>query len=94
VCGIGFDTSYDLKYGFDEATLKECPVCRRIKDVGMLVAGKRLLKAYGLDVLEVIEGNVLPPAVVVEAPKPKVKVDSIDERFEKSFGELAKHMKS
>jgi hypothetical protein len=35
----------------------DCPVCRSIDDVGPLEAGKRLMKQYGADVLDVIEGH-------------------------------------
>jgi len=35
----------------------DCPVCRSIDDVGPLEVGKRLMKQYGVDVLDVIEGN-------------------------------------
>lgn len=38
----------------------DCPVCRRIDEIGMLEVGKRLFKQYGADVLEVIEGHALP----------------------------------
>ena len=42
-------------------THKDCPVCTRIDEVGLLTAAQRLYKQYGADVLEVIEGHQLPP---------------------------------
>lgn len=80
ICGIGFDSNVP-NFGMDDAKLKECPVCRRIKDVGFEVAGKRLYKVYGVDVLEVIEGH--------ELPKPEVPKTSLDEDFNKAFKELS-----
>jgi hypothetical protein len=41
-------------------TYKDCPVCTRIDEVGLLTAAQRLYKQYGADVLEVIEGHKLP----------------------------------
>jgi len=41
-------------------TYKDCPVCTRIDEVGLLTAAQRLYKQYGADVLEVIEGHQLP----------------------------------
>jgi hypothetical protein len=82
ICGIGYDAS--LKYGLDAKTLKECPVCSRIVDVGLPAAGKRLYAMYGGDVLEVIEGN-MSPAV---AAKPICPENDLDKAFRDSFREL------
>lgn len=79
VCGIGFDTN--LKYGLDEATLKECPVCRHITDVGLETAGKRLYTKYGGEVLRVISGTYKSP------PKRKTVAD-LDREFKTAFKEL------
>ena len=57
VCGIGYDSSM---IRMDAKVLSDCPVCVHMRDVGWSLAGKRLYTAYGPDVLEVIEGNVLP----------------------------------
>lgn len=77
VCGIGFDTK--LQYGLDEAALKKCPVCRRIVDVGMEIASKRLYTHYGAEVLRVIAG----------IPKPKAKpAENLDHKFREVFTEL------
>ena len=78
VCGIGYDANTVIRV--DAAMLNECPVCRRIKEVGFSVAGKRLYAAYGPDVFEVIEGNPLPK---VETPK-----TTLDDDFIKAFKEL------
>ena len=43
-------------------THKDCPVCTRIEEVGLLTAAQRLYKQYGADVLDVIEGHKLPSA--------------------------------
>lgn len=43
-------------------THKDCPVCTRMEEVGLLTAAQRLYKQYGADVLEVIEGHKLPSA--------------------------------
>jgi hypothetical protein len=79
VCGIGFDAS--LRYGLDEATLKDCPVCRHIADVGLKDAGKRLFTQYGSEVLRVISGTYKPP------PKRKTVAD-LDKEFQTAFAEL------
>jgi len=78
VCGIGFDTT--LKYGLDKKTLEKCPVCRKIVDVGVEMASKRLFIRYGKDVLRVLDGYVLP--------KSKVEKDDLDTEFRKAFTEL------
>jgi hypothetical protein len=68
------DANLGISYRFDSAkftpekaqewvqkrTHKDCPVCTRIEEVGMLTAAQRLYKQYGADVLEVIEGHQLP----------------------------------
>lgn len=61
VCGIAVDSFVETEV--------ECPVCKRIRQVGFQVAGQRLYKAYGGDVLEVIEGHPLPlnPIITVDA---------------------------
>lgn len=76
ICGIGYDSKNTLT--FDASV--ECPVCRTIKDVGFALAGKRLYKAFGPDVLEVIEGHPLP---VPEVPK-----TTIDEEFSRAIKEF------
>jgi len=78
VCGIGFDTT--LRYGLDEKTLEKCPVCRKIVDVGVEMASKRLFMRYGKDVLRVLDGYVLP--------KSKPEKDDLDTEFRKVFTEL------
>jgi hypothetical protein len=69
------DADLGISYRFDSAkfshekaqewvqkrTHKDCPVCTRIDEVGLLTAAQRLYKQYGADVLEVIEGHNLPP---------------------------------
>jgi len=68
------DANLGISYRFDSAkfssekaqewvqkrTHKDCPVCTRIEEVGLLTAAQRLYKQYGADVLEVIEGHKLP----------------------------------
>lgn len=83
VCGIGYDSSMVIK--LDAALLNQCPVCRRIKDVGFALAGKRLWQQYGVNVLEVIEGN--PIAVAKAQP-----TASLDIQFNKEFGELSNRL--
>lgn len=51
VCGIAVDSVIQND--------KECPVCISMRQVGYTVAGSRLYKHYGPDVLEVIEGHPL-----------------------------------
>jgi hypothetical protein len=82
ICGIGYDAKNTITY---DASV-ECPVCRTIKDVGFAVAGKRLYKQYGPDVLEIIEGHPLPK---IEPPK-----TSIDDEFNRAISELKKKMVS
>jgi hypothetical protein len=69
------DVNLGISYRFDSAkftpkkaeewvqkrTHKDCPVCTRIDEVGLLTAAQRLYKQYGADVLEVVEGYTLPP---------------------------------
>jgi hypothetical protein len=76
ICGIGFDSSVP-NFGMDDAKLKMCPVCLRIKEVGFETAGKRLYMQYGPDVLEVIEGHELP-SVGDEYADPENKKYPID----------------
>lgn len=76
VCGIGYDAG--LKYGLDEDTLRKCPVCRKIADVGIELASKRLFTRYGKDVLRVLDGYVLPT---------QRKTD-LDTEFRRVFTEL------
>ena len=78
ICGIGFDSSF--KYGLDEATLKKCPVCRKIVDVGIETASKRLFARYGLGVLKVLDGYILPTR--------KPQKDDLDTQFRKAFKQL------
>jgi len=54
-------TSEKAKEWVQKRTYKDCPVCTRIDEVGLLTAAQRLYKQYGADVLEVIEGHQLPP---------------------------------
>jgi len=51
VCGIAVDSVIQND--------RECPVCISMRQVGYTVAGSRLYKHYGPDVLEVIEGHPL-----------------------------------
>jgi hypothetical protein len=76
ICGIGYDSKNTIT--FDASV--ECPVCRTIKEVGFAVAGKRLYKQYGPDVLEIIEGHPLP--------KPEPPQTNIDEEFNKAIREF------
>lgn len=78
ICGIGVDAG--LKYGLDEATLKKCPVCRKIVNVGIEMASKRLFTRYGTAVLRVLDGYVLP-----QNKPPKT---SLDRQFREAFKEL------
>jgi hypothetical protein len=82
ICGIGYDMTKLIRV--DASVLNDCPVCKRIKDVGFATAGKRLYTKYGPDILEVIEGNQLPKS---ELPK-----TSIDMEFEMAFKELSKQV--
>jgi hypothetical protein len=53
-------TSEKAQEWVQKRTHKDCPVCTRIDEVGLLTAAQRLYKQYGADVLEVIEGHQLP----------------------------------
>jgi hypothetical protein len=69
------DADLGISYVFDKAkftdeqaktwvakrTVKDCPVCTRMLEAGLLTAGQRLYKQYGADILEVVEGHTLPP---------------------------------
>jgi hypothetical protein len=83
ICGIGYDSASTIR--FDAAILTDCPVCRRIKDVGFSLAGKRLYEAFGPDVLEVIETGYKPKPI---AP-PK---GSIDDEYRAAFDTLKKNL--
>jgi hypothetical protein len=85
VCGIGYDSATTIK--FDAQMMETCPVCRRIKEVGFSVAGKRLMQHYGVDVLEVIEGNPLPEPETVELP-----LTDIDAEYTHAFDTLKKNL--
>jgi hypothetical protein len=61
------DSADSLKAFYD------CPVCRRMDEIGYVEVGKRLFKQYGADILEVIEGHELPPP-----KKPEITSDSKD----------------
>lgn len=78
ICGIGFDAT--LKYGLDQETLQKCPVCRKIVDVGIEIASKRLYTRYGKDVLRVLDGYVLPTS--------KPEKTNLDLDFKKAFTQL------
>ena len=84
ICGIGYDSATMIR--FDAAVMDTCPVCKRIKEVGFAVAGKRLWKQYGADVLEVIEGNPLPQL------EPAQSNDSAD--LTKAFNVAIKQLKA
>jgi hypothetical protein len=84
ICGIGFDAN--LKFGVDELTLSKCPVCRKIIDVGILEASKNLYVNYGPEVLNVIDGKILPKS------KPAARTESLDEAYYRVFPELAKRL--
>ncbi len=83
VCGIGYDSATTIK--FDAQVMETCPVCRRIKEVGFAVAGKRLWNQYGDAVLEVIEGN---PTL-----KATVPVEDLTAEFNKVFKELDSNLR-
>lgn len=85
ICGIGYDASLMIK--FDAQVMETCPVCRRIKEVGFALAGKRLWTQYGGDVLEVIEGNPLPKATV------DLPLADLDKEFAKAFKELDSNLR-
>jgi hypothetical protein len=84
ICGIGYDSTKTIQ--IDAKAINDCPVCSHMRTVGWGEAGQRLYKAYGPDVLEVIDTGVLPK---VEVPK-----SSIDEEFAKVFSELDHKLKS
>jgi len=81
VCGIAVDSvvQNDL----------ECPVCLSMRQVGYTVAGARLYKRYGPDVLEVIEGHPLPQVQLAKQDDEDLIVKSrrifkeLDERLRK-----------
>lgn len=77
VCGIGYDTT---NYGLDDTILAKCPVCRKIVDVGIELASKRLFTRYGKDVLRIIDGYVLP--------KQPEKTENLDKEFRTAFEKL------
>ena len=86
------DANLGISYRFDSAkftpekakewvqkrTYKDCPVCTRIEEVGLLTAAQRLYKQYGADVLEVIEGHELPPKDA--SPSPPATTDTQDSK--------------
>jgi hypothetical protein len=79
---------FEKHHAKDSAELTEyfdCPVCRSIDDVGPLEAGRRLLKQYGADVLEVIEGHK-PPTTVNDEMTLLVINSKIDELYDKKDG--------
>jgi len=47
----------------------KCPVCQKLDEIGVLEVGKRLIIAYGTDVMNVIEGKDQPPKTDVERAK-------------------------
>ena len=53
-------------------------MCTRMLEAGLLVAGQRLYKQYGADVLEVIEGHKLPPKDA--SPSPPATTDTQDSK--------------
>jgi hypothetical protein len=87
ICGIGYDSARMIQ--FDAQVMETCPVCRTIKDVGFSVAGKRLMQHYGVEVLEVIEGNPLP---AVADAVPVAEVVDLDREFNEVFSALAKNL--
>jgi len=56
-------TDEQAKGWLEKRSFKDCPVCERMQEVGLQEVGRRLYAQYGGDVLEVIEGNPLPPVV-------------------------------
>jgi hypothetical protein len=80
------DSADSLKAFYD------CPVCRRMDEIGFVEVGKRLFKQYGADVFEVIEGHELPPK---EPEKPLGNSDSKDTdsaQLIKRVGNLVKEL--
>jgi hypothetical protein len=61
-------TSEKAKEWVQKRTHKDCPVCTRLEEVGLLLAAQRLYKQYGAEVLEVIEGHELPPKDASPSP--------------------------
>ena len=77
-CGIAVDS-----VPFNAEIDNECPVCKTIRQVGFLTAGRRLYKQYGIDVLEVIEGHSLPQQIV-----PKEDSEDLIVKSRRLFKEL------
>ena len=75
VCGIAVDSLIQ-----DD---NECPVCKTIRQVGFLTAGRRLYKQYGVDVLSVIEGNP-----IIAEPKQVQDEDALIVKAKKVFAEF------
>jgi hypothetical protein len=71
-------TDEQAKVWVEKRTVKDCPVCTRMLEAGLLVAGQRLYKQYGVDVLEVIEGHKLPPKDA--SPSPPATIDTQDSK--------------
>jgi hypothetical protein len=71
-------TDEQAKVWVEKRTVKDCPVCTRMLEAGLLTAGQRLYKQYGADVLEVIEGHELPPKDA--SPSPPATTDTQDSK--------------
>jgi hypothetical protein len=71
-------TDEQAKVWVEKRSVKDCPVCTRMLEAGLLTAGQRLYKQYGADVLEVIEGHELPPKDA--SPQPPATTDTQDSK--------------
>jgi hypothetical protein len=82
VCGLGVDSKPKVNPNvitLDAASVKDCPICKQIIDVGLHETAKRLYLAYGMDeTLTVLQGKPL----VKPAPT------QIDEAFAKVLKEF------
>lgn len=74
--------------------LINCTICKAIEDVGLLEASKRLSIAYGKDVLYVIKGKPPKKAADNNLAYQPIHKTSLDEDFQKAFGELKQHLNS
>lgn len=54
-------TDEQAKVWVEKRKVSDCPVCKKIDDLGVSEVSKRLFKQYGKDVLEVLEGKELAP---------------------------------
>jgi hypothetical protein len=85
ICGLGYDSKPKADtITLDVSTVKDCPICKQVIDIGLHEASKRLVLSYGMDVLNVLKGIKPEPT--------KIPQTSLDEEFTQAFTELKKYL--